>query len=285
MPVEQKPRPVFVTGCHRSGTTLLRYLLDVHPALACPPESKFILGLHSLAQDPQSIVGLYSLGVSDRDLRKLLRHMIEEVLTTYAKRQGKERWIDKTPNYVRILPFIDKVFEHEAQYILVVRHPFDCVLSLQEFFQYASEFHEDREIRSVVQRHGNQMYGWARHWCDINEQIRLFSCMNSQRVIIVKYEDLARHTEAELSRILDFIAVKRYPGDTLEMCSRAFTSQHSNGYQDLKIRSTRQVHQQSIGKWENWTEEEKLAHWLVVGRVAEAFGYRHECALPADMTA
>jgi hypothetical protein len=278
MPLEQRPHPVFVTGCHRSGTTLLRYFLDAHPALACPPESKFILGLHSFAQDPQSIVGLYSLGVSDRHLRKLLRNMIENVLMSYAIRQGKARWIDKTPNYVRILPFIDDVFEHEAQFILIVRHPFDCVLSLQEFFRYASEFHEDSEIRSVVREHGNQMYGWARHWRDIHEQIWLFACTNSQRVAIVKYEDLVRHTEAELSKLLDFIAVERYTGDTGEMCSRAFTSQHTNGYQDVKIRSTQQVHPQSIGKWQHWTEEQKLAHWTVVGSVAETFGYRHEYA-------
>jgi Sulfotransferase family len=38
--------PVFVLCSGRSGSTLLRVLLDAHPDLACPPEAKFpeILG-------------------------------------------------------------------------------------------------------------------------------------------------------------------------------------------------------------------------------------------------
>src|SRR5713226_1723784 len=31
--------PVFVLCCGRSGSTLLRFLLDAHPDLACPPET------------------------------------------------------------------------------------------------------------------------------------------------------------------------------------------------------------------------------------------------------
>ncbi len=38
--------PVFVVGCPRSGTTLLRLMLDAHPSLAIPPESHFIPGVY-----------------------------------------------------------------------------------------------------------------------------------------------------------------------------------------------------------------------------------------------
>src|ERR1700761_9324678 len=37
--MEQRPDPVFVLCMGRSGSTLLRFLLDAHPELACPPET------------------------------------------------------------------------------------------------------------------------------------------------------------------------------------------------------------------------------------------------------
>ncbi len=64
--------PIFLTGCHRSGTTLARYLLDAHPNLACPPESKFIAGLEAFLMYPQALRGLASIGAGpDRVLRRI----------------------------------------------------------------------------------------------------------------------------------------------------------------------------------------------------------------------
>src|SRR5260370_35851333 len=123
--MQAAPHPVFITGCHRSGSTLLRYLLDAHPELACAPESKFIAGVEAFIRYPQALEGLHSLGLTDQQVRRLLRGLIEECLTFYAAQQGKPRWIDKTPNYARMLPFIDELFEHEAHYLLMLRHPFD----------------------------------------------------------------------------------------------------------------------------------------------------------------
>jgi hypothetical protein len=45
-----RPFPI-VVGCIRSGTTLLRAMLDAHPEMAVPPESSFIAALHAHYQD------------------------------------------------------------------------------------------------------------------------------------------------------------------------------------------------------------------------------------------
>src|SRR3954454_5856583 len=54
-----QPSFPFVVGCSRSGTTLLRAMLDAHPQLAIPPESHFVV-----AHD----------GVPGRRLRRVLAH-------------------------------------------------------------------------------------------------------------------------------------------------------------------------------------------------------------------
>ena len=41
--------PVFILTGSRSGSTLLRFILDTHPDLACPPETNFTgAALHML---------------------------------------------------------------------------------------------------------------------------------------------------------------------------------------------------------------------------------------------
>src|SRR5438445_6148338 len=46
----ETPAP-FIVGASRSGTTLLRLMLDAHPDLAVPPETEFILQVVDLAND------------------------------------------------------------------------------------------------------------------------------------------------------------------------------------------------------------------------------------------
>ena len=263
----------FIAGCHRSGTTLLSYLLDTHPLLACPPESKFIFGLHTFIHDPQVAKGLASLGLTDRHVRRLLRRMVDDTLMSYARKQRKPRWIDKTPNHARILPFIDELFERHARYIVLVRHPFDCILSLHEYFQKATIFDEDPTIRFVVQHYGNTPYGWAKYWRDANEELYYFATRARSRCHIVKYENLARFPEKCVGETLDFLAIGRVRGDASKMCARALRVPHTHGYQDKKIRSTRRIHEESIGKWSGWTMQRRRAYWFIVGTVATAFGY------------
>ena len=50
--------PIFMTGVFRSGTTLLRYVVDSHSRICCPPESKFLRVLSELIGDRDHREGL-----------------------------------------------------------------------------------------------------------------------------------------------------------------------------------------------------------------------------------
>src|SRR4051794_5378815 len=116
------PQPVIVLGVGRSGTTLLRVMLDRNTTLAIPYESFFVLPLahrHGrrpkldyFVDDLERFYQLYEWGISPEDVRRRLREgmttgeAIAAIFAVYAEREGKTRWGDKTPLYMQHLPLI-----------------------------------------------------------------------------------------------------------------------------------------------------------------------------------
>jgi hypothetical protein len=264
----KRPRPLFIVGGHRSGTTLLRYILDAHPRIACPPESKFIAGVEALLDYPQAQMGLRSLGLSTDELMAKLRSFIEDVFMAYATRANKHRWADKTPNYSRLLPLIDQIFSREPLYLCVARHPLDCIASLEEFF-WQSPHNEDPDIAANVLRYGKGRYGWAQFWLEAYQRIQLFATGVAHRAHIVKYEDLVSRADATVRGIFSFIGEECPEGIVQE----AFKQSHGGGFQDLKILQTKGIHQSSLARWREWPQAEISAIWNIVGPLASQFGY------------
>src|ERR687889_109514 len=144
----QHPAP-FVVGVGRSGTTLLRMMLDAHPELAIPPEAHFInpfiqvsgrlrfnprIAANAIVHDDRRRWS--DFGLSEEDL--LERFEATRPFTTsdalraffelYASKHGKARWGDKTPDYVRKMKKIQKTLP-EARFIHVIRDGRDAGLS------------------------------------------------------------------------------------------------------------------------------------------------------------
>jgi hypothetical protein len=275
--------PVFLVGCHRSGTTLARYLLDAHPNLACPPESKFLAGMQAFLDYPQAATALYTLGFPVEDVRREMRRLTETVLGGYAHRHGKRRWVDKTPNYYRLLPFLDDLFDEQVLYLFLVRHPLDCIGSLAECFDDATPEYDDPEIARHVARYGRDKQSWARFWTEVYEYCSSFAAQHPQRCLVFRYEDLVQRPQATLQQVLSFLGETLPPG----LFATALTNEHTDGYQDHKIRATRAIHTASVGKWRTWPEGEVGSLWNVVGELALQFGYPapqeqdHPCTLPS----
>jgi len=260
--------PVFLVGCHRSGTTLLRYFLDAHEHLACPPESKFIAGLEELFHYPQAQPAWRSLGFTRADVLHEMRQFVDSIMSRFAARQGKTRWVDKTPNYYRNLPFIDKLFGGNVLYLFLLRHPLDCIASLESTFQNASADHDDPEIRRVVTRHGVGRAAWARYWEEVTQALLSFAASHPGRCHILRYEDLVVRTEDTLGRLFEFL------GETpLADPGKAFTTVHTAGFEDPKAARSKEIHTGSVGRWHSWSQAEIDTTWLMVGRTAEYAGY------------
>jgi hypothetical protein len=166
--IDAQPAP-FIVGAPRSGTTLLRLMLDAHSQLAIPPETGFIVPIarmplpainakvrfHRLVtQHRQSAQSWPDFGthadefwsdlstIKSFDTSKGCRRFYEH----YATRFGKTRWGDKTPGYCRHQRLIEKLLP-EAHFIHIIRDGRDVALLLRKQW-----FAPGKDIASLAAR-------------------------------------------------------------------------------------------------------------------------------------
>ncbi|MEO5877802.1 MAG: sulfotransferase [Streptosporangiaceae bacterium] len=117
--------PVFVLSSVRSGSTLLRVLLNSHSEIRAPHE----LHLRTLEVRPsrdysEDVMG--ALGLERKELEHLLW---DRVLHHELERSGKSLVVDKTPANALMWRRIDSAWPH-ARYIFLLRHPASVVESV-----------------------------------------------------------------------------------------------------------------------------------------------------------
>ncbi len=201
------PPAPFVVGATRSGTTLLRLMLDAHSEIAIPSETHFI---------PELVAAREKHGASREQMLELMTshrrwgdfQMEPEELEAawakhdpltgpaavrafyhlYADKLGKPaaRWGDKTPGYIKSMREI-QVYLPEARFVHLIRDGRDVALSVlkqdwgPQSIEAAAEKWRSRVLRGRAQQPYLGFY------------------------MEVKFEDLVLHTERELRRICEFI--------------------------------------------------------------------------------
>ena len=119
------PSPVFVLSPVRSGSTLLRVLLDSHPRI-CAPHEMHLRGLQ--VSVPKAFVepAMAALELDQRELEHLLW---DRVLHLLLERSGKDTVVDKTPGNVFVWQRLVECWPG-ARFVVLVRHPAAVVDSL-----------------------------------------------------------------------------------------------------------------------------------------------------------
>lgn len=177
--------PIFIVGCQRSGTTVLRLMLDSHPAIACGPETRFL-------RDFERITGsewhrIERFGFPREYWYAKAADYFGSFQAEYAASRGKRRWADKSPLYALILDYVWNVFP-DAQVIHIVRDVRDVTASHRSAFGYRSALGAPRK--------------WQRY---IREVRRAASSAGEARYHEVRYERLVADPEAALREILGFL--------------------------------------------------------------------------------
>lgn len=211
------PMP-FVVGVGRSGTTLLRLMLDAHPEMAIPPETHFVPALIEAFERPrvspesalESIVsyprsGWQDSGVGSDEMLDRLRSLrplnspdaVRSFYALYAGRHGKDRFGDKTPRYVTRLNRIGRALP-EAYFIHVIRDGRDVALSMNRRLVELRDS-QPVPIRRLARR-------WRRRVLNARANERV-----AGRYTEVRYEDLVTDTETTLRRVCELIELDYDP--------------------------------------------------------------------------
>ena len=211
--MDTAPAP-FIVGVPRSGTTLLRLMLDAHPQLAIPAETHFIPKLIRRLREPDAAGAdddekrriafelivehprWEALGIGRTDLERRLEESrpftvadaARAVHVLNAERVGKPRWGDKSPSYLRNMTRIAPVLT-EARFIHLIRDGRDVALSLGEVSWGTSD------VGEAAERWTTEIRRARRHAARLPEGSYLE----------LRYEDLVADPEASLRRVCEAI--------------------------------------------------------------------------------
>ena len=200
---EQRPAP-FVVGVPRSGTTLLRLMLDAHPELTIPPETHFIPAVIRACRrggDADRVAAAITghrrwadFGVDAGELRSRLAALdpleagpaLRVFYGLYAARQAKPRWGDKTPGYATKMRRIQRALP-EARFIHVIRDGRGVVLSRNR------KSSRPKPVALAARRWKRRMVATRKR----SQSVRHYTEL--------RFEDLVTETEAVLRRVCDFV--------------------------------------------------------------------------------
>jgi Sulfotransferase family len=204
--------PFFIVASARSGTTMLRLMLNRHSKVAVPTESRLITELwqgskqvepchylEQLSERPRFADWNVPIAAVREELGDAPLVSYEEALSAtyraYAHSRGKERWGIKTPRYVEQIPFIAEIFP-SSRFVHLVRDGRDVALS------YADLTFGPKSVSSSA-------HLWAKR---VSAGLRDGRPLGEDRYMELRYEDLVEESETELRRLCDFLGITFEPG-------------------------------------------------------------------------
>ncbi|MEM9941938.1 MAG: sulfotransferase [Planctomycetota bacterium] len=233
--------PIFVIGMFRSGTTLVRYLLDSHSEIACPPESRFMIYLKPWLHDDRCSGGFAALGYDKDHVRSRIRNTISYFMENYAASKGKQRWADKTPEYIDCVSFLHELYP-DAKFILLFRNPVDQIYSNVHSGLGASD-----RLAEFMSYGSSPIEAGADYWNGKAQRILDFETKNPQSCFRLRYEDLCDQPEQQLQSLFDFLG-SCYESSVLEY----YRFDHDYGAEDGKVSTTRKIRRSSssLADWD-----------------------------------
>ena len=234
MAVSRSTWPIIVGGCHRSGTSLIRRILNSHSHIHCGPEVKFFRDFYGdYLNDPirhgRFMASARSV-LPEGDLLEVLGRAFVALHERAAGRAGKPRWADKNPENVLYLDQWGKLLSDEWLMIHCVRNPLDTLASIKEVrfpFVIPADLNARIDFYDRYTRAGLD-----------------FGSIHPGRYYRVLYEQLVSSPRTVLEGMMQWL------GEEFEPEQMEFNRfPHQSGLEDPKISDTHEIHSESVGRW------------------------------------
>lgn len=260
--------PVFLVGPYRSGTTMVRLVLDSHSRLAVPPETFFMAELRHLVDNANSHQGFEGLGFSRQQVVARAAEFTAYFMEAYSHSRGKQMWVDKSPEYVWHLDWLAELFP-SARFLLLSRHALDQVHS------HVSGRHV-LDARLAPHRESPQedaRIAAARYWAAATEA-QLAFLEHHENAMLLRYEDACAGPIDCFTRVANFIGVP-FEAEMLEY----WQTTHDFGLEDDRARRMRSL-SLSTGGYLQWPASVRSEVELIVAPTLRRVGWS-EGSLPA----
>lgn len=258
--------PVFVVGYSRSGTTLLRLMLNAHSKIAIPPESELfrhtpmVLGRKRYSEDATSAVvtslmllqPFFGKRISSEEIREIVKQtlpadtatLIAALYQDWARGMGKPdaRWGDKKPQHWQ---FIDRLksWYPASQFVHIIRDPRDVVASIEQTFP------EHVVGRKYLPAHVISAWQWQYATGETERQGRL---LGPERFMSLRYADLTHDPETVCREICRFLRLE-YEPRMLEFRLDAADPRIQGARPDRgrHPHTLREVHRERLGRYQD----------------------------------
>lgn len=274
-------RPIFIVGANRSGTTLLRLILNAHSRIAIPEEILYFRSqIHDFSIDDwdnasisdiqfeaivRDFVGRVEIPDLDREAAitdilsrpRDLRSPYQGLMEYWTGTQGKVRWGEKTPGNLFYANVINEMFP-DACFIHMVRDPRPGVYSMERVWFFPEDI-----IFNALSRHKHMTVGRA----------TLEKNVPADRIMTLRYEDLVADPEGTVRTICEFIG-EDYEPEMMTYHKGADKHMRSDAAAGFNASATRPITKGKNRGWQdNLTSAEVAAIELISRNEMKEFGY------------
>jgi hypothetical protein len=209
-----------------------------------------------MLSDELTCVGFRGLGYSTQECCVAqLRLWASKYHEAFRLSQSASRWADKTPQYSFILPELLKLFGNEAQFVIVVRHPFDVIYSIFTRGWRLGAYDDDL------------LSNTAKYVVAALEAQQRFIEQHKEHCHQYTYEALIENPEGTLRKVFSFL------GEVWEPSVLDYhVHDHNFGTEDPIVRGASGF-VRNFGNWRRLEKEQLDVIRNIAGDTAESLGY------------
>lgn len=262
-------KPIFILGAPRTGTTLLRLILNAHSNIVIPEELHFfrstmfghpiedwdkpILASAGTSQELRTMIDFmaqdtempFLIELTEEVLKQdeyTLRDLYVSLMSKCADKADKPRWGEKTPENILYADILYQMFP-DACFIVVYRDPRAVIASMN-----AVPFYTSCTYNNLLNYQFYLRYGYERAEIVIPASNRL-SCT---------YEELAKNPVGSLQRICGFIG-EGFEHEMLSFHETASASMSGSARDTYNKKALSAIDPKNIDAWKTKLKPEETA--------------------------